>query len=92
MDKKTKIICDFLVDKEGFYIEQYKSGYEEKLVWIKRFQRGLYTVIITNSVHAVEDEADVIRYLQEKNMPYSLQIVIFTDGKYEPSLKSFNPN
>lgn len=80
MDKKVKIIYDFLTNHEGFYMDQYESIQDNSLNWIslRQFPKGLYAIVITNDDNVINDEASAIRYLNQKNIPYSLHIVVLS--------------
>lgn len=83
MEKKLKLIFNFLTKHEGFYMEQYPNNSQGKLNWIgiKRFPQGLYAVIVSDEINAVKDEVAAKRYLDSKMENYQLHIIIFSkDG------------
>lgn len=84
LEKKLKLIFNFLTSHEGFYMDQYESEDNKKLNWIglKKFPQGIYAIIITDDDNAVKDEISAKKYLNEKIDNYSLHVIILSRAGY----------
>lgn len=84
MDKYIKDIFTYLTRHEGFYIDQCKSIYSKRDIWIglKNFSEGILSVIITDNENADNDEKEAREYLLGKGLNFRLSVIVLSDGNY----------
>lgn len=84
MYKFRQEFFDYLTKRENFHIESYRSEYRNSEEWmaIRRFEQGLFAVIITDDKGEGIDFKEAIDYLNGKGEPYSLHTIVLSNGDY----------
>ena len=80
-EKKLKLIFNFLINNEGFHMDQYET-YEGELKWIglRNVQNGVLAMVVTDDVNAYYDEQSARAYLNSKGINYRLDIIILSQN------------
>lgn len=80
----TQKYFDFLIKREGFVMESYRSFIRNEDIWIaiKRFPEGLYVIFITDEKYEEIDSKEVVDFLKFKGEPYSLHKIVLADNDY----------
>lgn len=93
MNKNMRSIFEYLAKYEGFYMDQYRKSKNEDDTWIalKRFQEGIYAIIITKPSEEEKDESEARLFLQSLGCNYSLNKVIFDSKDYSGTSYSNTP-
>lgn len=84
MDDFKNKFYELLINREKFYIKQYYSEFqkENNFVAIKELQEGIYCVLITDEKKEDADTLECIEYLKTLGKPFSINIVVLSDGDY----------
>lgn len=74
----------YLCEREGFYMDQFKSQYdnEDKWIAIKRLQQGLYVVFITKEGTEDIDTEEAYNYIKGKGLNFKFHSIVISSGNY----------
>ena len=80
-EKKLKLIFNFLINNEGFHMDQYET-YDGRLKWIglRNVQNGVLAIVVTDDANAYYDEQSARAYLNSKEINYKLDIIILSQN------------
>ena len=80
-EKKLKLIFNFLINNEGFHMDQYET-YDGRLKWIglRNVQNGVFAMVVTDDINAYDDEQSARAYLNGKKINYKLDIIILSQS------------
>lgn len=80
-EKKLKLIFNFLINNEGFHMDQYET-YDGRLKWIglRNVQNGVFAMVVTDDANAYYDEQSARAYLNSKEINYKLDIIILSQN------------
>lgn len=83
-----------LINREAFYMKQfYSSFYNEEIFFaVKELQEGIYCVLITSDERKNEEYSEAFKYIKNLGKPFSLNMIILTDGEYNYEEEMVIPN
>lgn len=85
MDKFKEDFYKILLNKENFYMRQYYSNFHKKEIYlaIKELTNGIYCVLISEEENEDIDSLEAFEYIKSFCKPFSLNIIIVSNGEYK---------
>lgn len=79
-----------LLDRENFYMMQYYSNFHKKEIYIaiKELRDGIYCVLVSSEENADIDNLESFEYLKSLGKPFSLNMIILSNGEYNHTSNS----
>ena len=84
MENFKKNFCNYLIEKEQFYMIQYYSNFnkKERFIAVKDVNGKMYCVILVDEKEEDILEREALEYLKTFNKVFALNVMIFTEREY----------